>query len=252
MKICFLGTGSSAGTPVIGCSCSVCTGRDPYNCRSRASILVSQDKVNLLVDTGPDFRYQALREGIPRLTAVFYTHFHADHINGIDDLRAFNFLQQEIIPCYADPRTAGELERRFQYCFLPPDPGWTKPSLSMKAIEDALDFSGLLVQPVPVMHGNLPIYGYRFNDAAYLTDLKSLPDSSLPLLENLELLILDCLRIDSHPTHLNLEEAVTLARRIGARRTLLTHMTHDLDFYSLADELPPGIEPAYDGLSVSL
>ncbi len=252
MKICFLGTGSSAGTPVIGCRCSVCSSRDPYNCRSRASILVTQNNVNILVDTGPDFRYQALREGIPGLTAVFYTHFHADHINGIDDLRAFNFLQREIIPCYADPRTAAELEKRFQYCFLPPDPDWTKPALSMKAIEGALEFSGLLVQPVPVMHGNLPIYGYRFNDAAYLTDLKSLPESSLSLLGNLELLILDCLRMEPHPTHLNLEEAVALARRIGARRTLLTHMTHDMDFSSLAGGLPAGIEPAYDGLSVFL
>jgi len=248
LRIHFLGTGSSAGTPVIGCDCPVCSSGDAHNQRSRASIFVENEDTGILIDTGPDLRTQLLRAGVRKVDAVFYTHFHADHINGIDDLRALNFLNKRVIPCFADERTAAELEARFRYCFLPPDPGWAKPSLSMTTITSAQRLGSLELLPIPVLHGNLPIYGYRFGAAAYLTDLKTIPEASYALLRDLDLLILDCLREEEHPTHVNLQEALAIAARIGARQTLLTHMTHDLDFYQLQASLPPGIAPAYDGL----
>ncbi|WP_215842163.1 MBL fold metallo-hydrolase [Acidithiobacillus montserratensis] len=250
MKITFLGTGSSAGTPVIACQCPVCHSSDPRNHRRRASILVEQGDTVLLVDTGPDLRQQMLDARVQQLNAVLYTHFHADHINGIDDLRAFNFAQKIVIPCYADEKTATELETRFRYCFLPPDAAWAKPSLSMHRFTSSLTFGALPVTPVPIMHGKLAILGFRFGDVAYLTDLKSIPDESLLLLQNLNLLILDCLRYEAHPTHLNVEEALYWTRRIGARQTIFTHMTHDIDYAKFAAELPAGITPAYDGMVI--
>ncbi|MEY2341268.1 MBL fold metallo-hydrolase [Acidithiobacillus sp. IBUN Pt1247-S3] len=252
MRIEFLGTGSSAGTPVIGCDCPVCRGGNPRNQRSRASILVQEQGTQILIDTGPDLRMQMLRSGVCHLDAVFYTHFHADHINGIDDLRAFNFLAKRVIPCYADPRTARELEDRFRYCFLPPDPAWAKPSLSMTVIERVQRVGVIDVLPIPVLHGKLPIYGYRFGNAAYLTDLKTIPEESYVLLEDLDLLILDCLREEEHPTHVNLEESLAIAARINAKKTLLTHMTHELDYQRLLALLPEHAAPAYDGLIVDL
>lgn len=248
MKITFLGTGSSAGTPVIACHCPVCTSADPRNHRLRASILVEEGNTALLVDTGPDLRQQMLRAGVQHLSAVLYTHFHADHINGIDDLRAFNFAQKNVIPCYADERTATELETRFRYCFLPPDVDWAKPSLSMQRMTSVHSFAGIEVTPIPVLHGTLPILGFRFNHVAYLTDLKSITDESLMFLRGLKVLILDCLRYKEHPTHLNVEEALFWARRIGAEHTFFTHMTHDIDYTTFAAELPADIVPAYDGL----
>ena len=252
MRIHFLGTGSSAGTPVIGCDCPVCRSGEPRNQRSRASIVVENEGTRILIDTGPDLRTQMLRAGIQSLDAVFYTHFHADHINGIDDLRAFNFLAKKVIPCFADARTAAELEGRFRYCFLPPDPGWAKPSLSMAVIVEEHRVGALEVLPVTVLHGNLPIYGYRFGNAAYLTDLKTIPEESYARLENLDLLILDCLREEEHPTHVNLEESLAIAARIAAKQTLLTHMTHELDYHALRRRLPENIAPAYDGLQWEL
>lgn len=252
MKIEFLGTGSSAGTPVITCYCPVCRSEDPRNRRLRASILVRDGDTRLLVDTGPDLRQQMLRADVSSLSAVLYTHFHADHINGIDDLRAFNFAQKIVIPCHADARTAEELETRFRYCFLPPDSAWAKPSLSMHRISATEVFGPIRVTPVPVMHGALPIFGYRFNDVAYLTDLKHIPEDSLALLQGLRVLILDCLRYEEHPTHLNVEEALYWARRIGAVQTIFTHMTHDVDYATLAGQLPDTATPAYDGMVVAV
>ncbi|MEK8088415.1 MBL fold metallo-hydrolase [Thermithiobacillus plumbiphilus] len=252
MEIIFLGTGSSMGTPVIGCPCAVCQSGDSRNQRTRASILVRAGTRNLLVDPGPDLRVQMLREGIDHLDAVFVTHIHADHVNGIDDLRSFNYLQREVIPCYADQFTIDSLNERFSYCFAPPDPSWSKPSLSAHVMTDKARWDEIEVTPVPVMHGKLPILGYRFNQAAYLTDVKTVPESSMTLLRDLDLLILDCLRYEDHPTHLSVDEALDLARRIDARRTIFTHMTHDIDFDTLSASLPSGMELAYDGLHVQV
>lgn len=252
MDIIFLGTGSSMGTPAIGCDCPVCTSTDPRNRRSRASILVRAGGRHVLIDPGPDMRSQMLREDIRHLDAVLLTHMHADHVNGIDDLRSFNYLQRQVIPCYGDRYTMANVQERFSYCFTPPDPSWSKPSLSGHVLDGPLAWDALRVTPVPVMHGKLPILAYRFNDVAYLTDLKTLPDASLDLLRGLEVLILDCLRYREHPTHLNVDEALALAERIGAERTYFTHMTHEIDYDDLNSRLPSGVQLAYDGLRVQV
>ncbi|KPV40133.1 beta-lactamase [Thiohalorhabdus denitrificans] len=256
MEAVILGSGSSAGTPVIGCRCPVCRSEDPRNHRTRASIWVrGVDGESLLVDTSTDMRHQALREGIDRVDGVFLTHTHADHINGIDDMRAFNGLQEQVIPMYGRPATLEEARQRFHYCFgdpPPPERGWYIPVLEARPLTESLQWGSVTVTPVPVEHGRWPIYGYRFNGLAYLTDVKRIPEEGLALLEGLEVLILDCLRYREHPTHLRVDEAVALAERIGAKRTVFTHFTHDIDFEQLAGELPEGMEPAYDGLRIPI
>lgn len=250
MEIVFLGTGSSMGTPVIGCDCPVCRSGDPRNQRSRASLFVRAGDRHLLIDAGPDLRNQMLREGIRRVDAVLITHIHADHVNGIDDLRGFNYIQKNVIPCYGDAHTIANIKARFAYCFSGPDADWTKPSLSAHVMDDTLNWQNVRITPVPVLHGRLPILAYRINDVAYLTDLKTISEDSLRCLENLEVLVLDCLRYQEHPTHLSLEEAVALAGRIKARQTYFTHMTHDIDYNELKYRLPAGVQLAYDGLRV--
>ncbi|HKJ70422.1 MAG TPA: MBL fold metallo-hydrolase [Gammaproteobacteria bacterium] len=252
MEAVILGSGSSAGTPVIGCHCPVCTSADPRNRRSRASLWVRGDAgESLLVDTSTDLRHQALREGMDRVDAVFLTHTHADHINGIDDMRAFNGLQEQVIPVHGRDTVLEAAAQRFHYCFgdpPPPEKGWYIPVLEARPIDAPLDWGGIRVTPIPVEHGRWSIFGYRFNDLAYITDVKTIPDDSWPLLAGLDTLILDCLRYRDHPTHMRVEEALATAERIGARRTVFTHFTHDIEFSALAAELPAGMEPAYDGL----
>jgi phosphoribosyl 1,2-cyclic phosphate phosphodiesterase len=256
MEAVILGSGSSAGTPVIGCGCPVCTSSDPRNRRSRASLWVRGDAgESLLVDTSTDLRHQALREGMDRVDAVFLTHTHADHINGIDDMRAFNGLQEQVIPVYGRDTVLEAARQRFHYCFgepPPPEKGWYIPVLEGRPLEGPLDWGAIRVTPLPVEHGRWSIYGYRFNDLAYITDVKSIPEATWPLLEGLEVLILDCLRYRDHPTHLRVDEALAIAERIGARRTVFTHFTHDIEFSALAAELPEGIEPACDGLRIGV
>ncbi|MFA9462084.1 MBL fold metallo-hydrolase [Thiohalorhabdus methylotrophus] len=256
MEVVILGSGSSAGTPVIGCTCAVCRSGDPRNHRTRASIWVrGEEGESLLVDTSTDMRHQALREGMDRVDAVLLTHTHADHINGIDDMRAFNGLQEQVIPVYGRPATLEEAEKRFHYCFgdpPPPEKGWYIPVLEARPFTDALEWGSLTVTPIPVEHGRWPIYGYRFNNLAYITDVKRIPEASWPLLEDLDVLILDCLRYREHPTHLRVDEAVAVAERIGARRTVFTHFTHEIDFARLADALPEGMEPGHDGLRIAV
>lgn len=254
MELVFLGCGSSAGTPVIGCQCPVCQSDDPRDRRSRASVWIrGEGGESLLVDTSTDLRQQALREGLDRVDAVFLTHTHADHINGIDDMRAFNGLQRQVIPFYARPEVLEAAQSRFHYCFgapPPPEKGWYIPVLEPRPLEGPMAWGNLAITPVPVHHGRWPIFGYRFNDIAYLTDVKTIPEESWPLLADLEVLILDCLRDEPHPTHMDRGEAIETARRIGARRTIFTHSTHDLGFAQLRAELPEGMEPAFDGLRV--
>ena len=256
MEAVLLGSGSSAGTPIIGCGCPVCTSNDPRDRRTRASLWVrGQAGESLLVDTSTDLRHQALREGMDRVDAVFLTHTHADHINGIDDMRAFNGLQEQVIPVYGRPSVLEAAEQRFHYCFgeaPPPEKGWYIPVLEPRPLSEPLDWGGLHVTPIPVEHGRWAIYGYRFNDLAYITDAKTVPEASLELLGGLDVLILDCLRYRDHPTHMRVEEAVATAERIGAKRTIFTHFTHDVAFNRLAQELPEGMEPGYDGLRVAV
>lgn len=249
LRVTMLGSGTSTGVPMIGCDCPVCTSPDPRNRRLRTSLLLETAAGAALVDTSPDLRQQALRAGIGRLDAVLYTHHHADHVNGIDELRAFNFRQGGSIPCYGPAPTLAALRRGFAYIFdAEPAEGGGKPQLELVPVRDPFEAAGLPVVPVPVWHGSLEVFGYRIGGLGYVTDCKRIPDQSLRLLEGVELLVLDALRYRPHPTHLSIGEAMAVAERIGPRRTVLTHLTHEVDHAAPEVALPDGVELGYDGL----
>ncbi|MDA8093908.1 MAG: MBL fold metallo-hydrolase [Betaproteobacteria bacterium] len=253
MEIVFLGTGSSTGTPVIGCDCATCRSADPRNKRTRASVAVSLPQgPTLLIDTGPDLRLQALREGLLRVDGVLYTHTHADHLNGIDDLRNFCYLQRAPIPIFGNETTVRDIEARFRYAFAAPGQHWDKPVLTAHAVCAPFHAAGLEVTPLPVLHGRLPILGYRIGDIAYITDVSEIPEATLPLLRNLDVLMLDCLHDLPHPTHMHLARSLEYAQAIAARRTYFIHMTHRMEFVAASRQLPDGVELAYDGLRVSV
>jgi len=250
----FLGTGTSTGVPVIGCDCETCRSDDPRDTRLRTSVLIRADNVTLLVDTTPDLRYQMLRSGNRRVDALLYTHSHADHTAGIDEMRRFNALQQEWIPTYAPENAARDLVTRFGYAFEDHFPIFgMKPDLDLKVIDGAKPFQvdDVTVQPVPVAHGTLPIVGYRIGDVAYLTDVKTIPEDSLWFLEDLDILVLTALRRHNHPAHMTLDEALEAVSRIGPKRAYLTHIAHEMGRYrDVARTLPANVQLATDGLVV--
>ena len=255
MRITFLGTGTSQGVPVIGCSCLVCQSPAPEDKRFRASIVVTHDDgTQVLVDTTPDLRSQALAWQLTRVDAVVYTHSHADHIFGLDELRRFNALKGGgTMPVHGDAHTIHELRRIFTYAFdSPPELGGGVPRLAARVVDGPFEVNGTRWVPVPIMHGKRRIHGYRIGSFAYLTDCSHVPDESWALLDGLDLLVIGALRERPHPTHFSLSEAVVAARRTGARRTLFTHMCHDLGHAATNARLPGGMALAYDGLSVSL
>jgi phosphoribosyl 1,2-cyclic phosphate phosphodiesterase len=235
---------------MIGCDCATCRSTDPRDTRFRPSIHVeSDDGVSLLVDAGPDLRAQALGAGIRRLDAVIFTHGHADHILGIDELRRYNALQRGAMPCYGDAATLHDIERMFAYVFDPATPrGGGLPQLDLIRIEGPFTVGGQPIVPVPIFHGARPILGLRLGRFAYLTDCSRIPDESWRLLDGLDVVVLDALRERRHPTHFTIDEAVEAGRRIGAPRTYFTHMCHDLGHAATNARLPPGMELAYDGL----
>jgi phosphoribosyl 1,2-cyclic phosphate phosphodiesterase len=252
--VVFLGTGTSHGVPMIGCDCEVCRSPDPRDKRYRASIHVtSGDGRAVLVDTTPDLRSQALQFGVRRVDAVLVTHAHADHIMGLDELRRFNHLNRRPVPVYADGPTLAAIRRTFDYAFAPDAPaGGGVPDLDLHEIAGPLDIDGQRIVPVPLRHGRLEILGFRFGGLAYLTDCNAVPPASLPLLRDLDVLVLDALRRRPHPTHFTLAEAVETARGIGARQTYFTHVAHDLGHAATCAELPPGMALAHDGLVLEL
>jgi phosphoribosyl 1,2-cyclic phosphate phosphodiesterase len=253
VDVLFLGTGTSMGVPMIGCACAVCLSDDPRDNRSRPSILVRLDSgAAILVDTSADLRAQALRHKLTRIDAVLYTHSHADHILGLDELRRFNTLQKAPIPLYGDDRTLADLRRIFSYAFTPPrEPGHEYvPRLAPFVLDGPLSVAGAEVRPVPVLHGARTILGYRFGGFAYLTDCCAIPDASWPLLEDLDVLVLDALRLRPHASHFSLDQAVETATRIAARRTFFTHMAHDLGHADTCARLPAGMALAHDGLCI--
>lgn len=253
LKITFLGTGTSHGVPVIGCDCPTCTSTDPRNHRTRCSILVEQNGASVLVDTSPELRLQAIRAGLKRVDAVLFTHAHADHVFGLDDVRRFNDLQGGALPCYGDSTTLRELRRIFRYAFVPTQVGGGKPRLELRRLlRPSFNLHGLEVRPLRVMHGQLPITAYRFGKAAYVTDASFLPEETVAQLQGLDLLILDALRRRPHATHFNLEQALEVVERLAPRRALFTHLCHDLEHESTNAELPDGIRLAYDGLVVEV
>lgn len=234
---------------MIGCDCVTCRSTDPRDARLRPSIHVETGAAAVLVDAGPDLRQQALRAGIRRVDAVVFTHGHADHILGIDDLRRYNALQRGALPCYGDRATLFDIERMFAYVFDPNTPkGGGLPLLDLIEIDGAFSVGDLRVEPVPIFHGARSILGLRIGGFAYLTDCSRIPDESWPLLEGLDVLVLDALRERPHPTHFSLDEAVEAARRLAATRTYFTHMCHDLLHAATNARLPRGMELAYDGL----
>lgn len=237
---------------MIGCTCAVCTSTAPEDKRYRASIVVTYDDGRqVLVDTTPDLRSQALTFGLTRVDAVVYTHSHADHIFGLDELRRFNQLKGGPLTVYGDGATIADLQRIFDYAFnSPPELGGGVPRLVPAVIDGPFDVEGQQWTPVPILHGRRPIFGYRIGGFAYLTDCSHVPDSTWPLLEDLDLLVIGALRQRAHPTHLSLDEAIEVSRRCGPRRTLFTHMCHDLGHAETNARLPEGMALAYDGLSV--
>jgi phosphoribosyl 1,2-cyclic phosphate phosphodiesterase len=239
---------------MIGCACATCRSDDPRDQRYRPSVFIElDDGLRVLVDTSTDLRAQALRFGITRLDAILYTHSHADHILGLDDVRRFNVLQGEAISCYGDDQTLADIRRTFQYVFDTPTPrGGGVPRLRLFPVAGPFCLGRQLVVPVPIEHGARRILGYRFGPFAYLTDCSGIPDASWPLVEGVDTLVLDALRDRPHPTHFTLEQAVEVARRIGARATWLTHMCHDLPHAATCARLPAGIELAYDGLAFEI
>jgi phosphoribosyl 1,2-cyclic phosphate phosphodiesterase len=254
VRVVFLGTGTSHGVPMIGCECAVCRSADPRDQRLRPSIYVEcADGTRILVDTTPDLRMQALRHGLHRLDAILFTHAHADHIMGLDDVRRFNALSGGPIPGYGDRATIADLHRVFGYAFDPGLPrGGGVPDLRLAVLAGPCCIGRQDVVPVPVQHGTRTIYGFRFGRFAYLTDCSGLPDASRPLLAGLDTLVLDALRRRPHPTHLSLDQAVALAREIGARTTYFTHIAHDLGHTATCATLPAGMALAHDGLALSV
>jgi len=247
-----LGSGGSPGVPMPGCDCAVCRSTDPRNSRTRCSLLVRHRGHNLLIDTATDLRQQALREGIGRIDAVLYTHGHADHVHGIDDLRPFNRHRREPIPVYGSAGTIRHLHRVFPYIFTDPLPEGYRPRLRPHILDGPADILGLRVVPVPLRHGAGEATGYRIGALAYLTDCSAIPDSSWPLLAGVEVLIIDGLRLRPHPTHFHLARAVEAGRRIGAQTIYLTHLNHEIDHARHQQELPAGCFLAHDGLRISL
>ncbi len=252
MKITFLGTGTSAGIPVIGCKCTVCHSLDPRNQRTRASVLVTWEGRNILIDTSTDFRAQALREQIAQIDAILYTHSHADHILGLDDIRPYNFWQHGAIPIYGRHETLSHIRQAFPYIFESSSALSMIPQVEDREISGPFSLNGLSVFPIPVLHGPQEIFGYRLGDFAYITDFKTIPENSMSQLHGLDVLVLDALRRKPHPTHSNLENSISVIEQLKPRRAFFTHMGHDLEHQATEDLLPPHIRLAFDGLSVEV
>jgi phosphoribosyl 1,2-cyclic phosphate phosphodiesterase len=256
MRLTFLGTGTSFGVPQIGCGCPVCRSTDPHDKRTRSGALVETDDASILIDTPPELRLQLIANGVSRVDAVLYTHEHADHTNGIDDLRMFSARQRQALPIYGPPETLERLRASFHYIFddVRPYEGTSKPSLALHALapDVTVEVAGVPVLPLAFQHGYLRVYGYRIGGLAYLTDVKDVPEAERRRLQGLDVLVLNALWWRPHPTHLSIAEAIETAQSLGARRTFFTHLTHETGHAELAAQLPDGIYPAYDGLTVEV
>lgn len=253
MIVTFLGTGTSQGVPVIACGCEVCTSADPRDKRLRSSILIEADDKTVVIDSGPDFRYQMLRAHVQRLDAVVYTHEHKDHVAGMDDIRAFNFKQQEPMNIYADARVQAALMREFPYVFAEfKYPGI--PQINIHPIGlDPFDIGSIHFIPIEVLHYKLPVLGFRINDFTYITDAKTVSDEEKEKIKGSKILVINALQKQNHISHFTLDEAIGFAREIGAETTYFTHISHRLGKHAdIEAELPAGIKLAYDGLQMEI
>jgi phosphoribosyl 1,2-cyclic phosphate phosphodiesterase len=255
-SLTLLGTGTSTGVPIVTCSCAVCRSKHPRNKRLRASAWIQVRGKSLLIDTGPDLRQQALRARIPRVDAVLYTHPHADHTHGIDEIRSFNFSQKSAIAAYGNAWTCTELRHKFEYIFKPgPIEGGGIPQVELHEFNaqlQELNIQGIKVVPISLQHGSKECVGYRIDQVAYVTDCSYIPAQSLDRMRWLSVLILDCLRIAKHGTHFNLDQAFETIAQLKPKKTFLTHMGHDFDYpkWMTGKKLPRGVALAYDGLTV--
>ena len=257
MRLIFLGTGTSFGVPQIGCHCRTCTSTDPRDRRGRTAALIETRGKRLLIDTPPELRLQLVAAGVDRVDAVLFTHAHADHVHGVDDLRAISVRQGAGVPAYGPADTMAELVTRFRYIFDPAivaAAGTSKPELTAHPLEPGRSalVAGVSVLALRLPHGDHSVFGYRVGPIAYLTDAKAIPDDVARELAGLDVLVLNALLPQPHPLHLSIPEALAAAQRIGARRTFLTHLTHDAPHADLAARLPRGVAPAYDGLVIEV
>jgi len=253
LRLTVLGSGTSVGVPTIGCRCDVCTSADPRDRRLRPSVWIRWADRSVLVDTSPDFRYQALRAGIPRLDAILYTHAHADHIMGLDDVRPFNFHQSGAIPIYASPETLASIQNCFRYIFNGVPTESSLPKIEARLMTgEPFDLFGRTCTPVPLSHGKGSVFGFRFGRLAYLTDHSEIPDASLGLLGGLDVLFLDALRHKPHPTHSTVQQSLKTVERLAPRRAFFTHIGHDLPHERTERMLPPNVRLAYDGMEVEV
>ena len=248
MKVLMLGCGSSVGSPVLGRDTA---GVEKKDWRTRSSVFLFIDEVNILIDTTPDFRHQALTNNIKNIDFVLYTHSHADHTHGIDDLRIFSYIKNDKINCFGNLQTIQDIKKNFSYIFNNNNVTG-KPRLDLKVVDSPFIQQGIQIVPLPIKHKNWDILGYKINNFAYLTDCSFIPDQTLNKIQNLDLLIIDSLRYSKHDAHLSVDEAILIAEKVNSKRTILTHMGSDLKYKELLEYLPKGIEPGYDGLVVDL
>ena len=251
VELTFLGTGTSNGIPMIGCTCPVCMSNDPRDRRGRTSSVVRFNGKSILIDTSPELRTQAIQAGIRQIDAVFYTHAHADHVAGLDDLRRFNELNQGHLPVYADTGTAELLRERFDYAFHDMFPFYGgKPDLDLHVFDGPFEVFGREVVPIPVTHGRWVVEGFRFGPLVYVTDAKGISESSIDLMRDADVLILNALRPRPHPTHLSIGEALDIIAEVRPRQAFIVHVSHDVSHAAVSETLPPNVDLAYDGLTV--
>lgn len=253
IELLFLGTGTSAGVPMIGCHCEVCTSPDPHDKRMRPSVVVSYGNCRVLIDTTPELRLQCVANGVDRIEAVVFTHAHADHIMGLDDVRRFNALRNGPLDVWADEVTQKTLARCFEYAFKEPagDSKLFRPHLVHRRIDGPFEIGGKIWTPIKLLHGQMQVLGFRMGNLAYCTDVSEIPEESYSRLEGLDVLVLDALQREKHTTHFSLEEALAAAERIGARQTLFTHIAHRMLHAATNKTLPANMRLAHDGQRVS-
>ena len=252
MLIKFLGTGTSHGIPVVGCNCETCRSNNPKNKRMRSSIFIREKNTDILIDTSPEIRLQMLENDITNIDLVLFTHAHADHIMGFDDIRVINWLKGSSVPCYGNKDTMNKIKNIFDYIFDPLQMGGGIPQVTLNTIKKKFEFNNISITPLKVKHGKLDVFGYKINNMAYITDCSYIPKETFKKIQNIDLLIIDALRFEEHPTHMNLEEALEVVKKIKPKKTFFTHISHEMEHEKTNKMLPNNIELAYDGLNLEI